>query len=442
VKIEAIYGFCNIRNFVEISEVLQERTIVFVNLVAEIVHRIVDYHLGAPNKNVGEAFLLVWRVDCFDKHKRSKVAELSIMSLVKIVAAVHCDLRLARYLEHPALVTRFSCPRTSLGIGLHYGWAIEGAIGSEFKIDASYLSSHVNMAVRLEALTAEYGVSVLLSEPMVRLCGDVLVYYFRAIDHVKIHGCTTNTRLFALDLDCSMIPSGAAIASTDVLHQPKRRSAFLEDRLREQRERERAKRRILSEFHKTRSSFLDDISVMRSSFSLSFFQEFEKGFLNYEAGEWSVALQVLHGTLHMLETEAEDGPSRALIDYMESCNSTPPSTWSGYRHLDNERQEMCPPQQFCANVSPRHDSASYDRHYIRQFDTNTRAMPSSRNSTQNASKPNLSAESFPDDARPCVAAERRPLPHPGDRGASRDRDEELDLDLPRLLASNRLTKKI
>eukprot|EP00427_Karlodinium_veneficum_P049436 CAMPEP_0169227042 /NCGR_PEP_ID=MMETSP1016-20121227/24087_1 /TAXON_ID=342587 /ORGANISM="Karlodinium micrum, Strain CCMP2283" /LENGTH=271 /DNA_ID=CAMNT_0009305723 /DNA_START=287 /DNA_END=1102 /DNA_ORIENTATION=- len=161
-----------------------------------------------------------------------------------------------------------------------------------------------------------------------------------------------------------------------------------------------------------------------------------------QAGEWSVALQVLHGTLHMLETEAEDGPSRALIDYMESCNSTPPSTWSGYRHLDNERQEMCPPQQFCANVSPRHDSASYDRHYIRQFDTNTRAMPSSRNSTQNASKPNLSAESFPDDARPCVAAERRPLPHPGDRGASRDRDEELDLDLPRLLASNRLTKKI
>ena len=30
------------------------------------------------------------------------------------------------------------------------GWAIEGAIGSEYKIDASYLSPHVNMASRLE----------------------------------------------------------------------------------------------------------------------------------------------------------------------------------------------------------------------------------------------------------------------------------------------------
>ncbi len=40
-----------------------------------------------------------------------------------------------------------------MGFGLHIGWAIEGAIGSEFKIDASYLSPNVNMASRLEAAT-------------------------------------------------------------------------------------------------------------------------------------------------------------------------------------------------------------------------------------------------------------------------------------------------
>lgn len=32
-----------------------------------------------------------------------------------------------------------------MGFGLHYGWAIEGAIGSKMKVDASYLSPHVNM---------------------------------------------------------------------------------------------------------------------------------------------------------------------------------------------------------------------------------------------------------------------------------------------------------
>jgi len=33
----------------------------FVNEVADIVHTIVDQYSGAPNKNIGEAFLLVWK---------------------------------------------------------------------------------------------------------------------------------------------------------------------------------------------------------------------------------------------------------------------------------------------------------------------------------------------------------------------------------------------
>lgn len=49
------------------------------------------------------------------------------------------------------------------------GWAIEGAIGSEHKIDASYLSPHVNMASRLEAATKQYGASILLSDDFVRM---------------------------------------------------------------------------------------------------------------------------------------------------------------------------------------------------------------------------------------------------------------------------------
>ena len=30
--------------------------------------------------------------------------------------------------------------KVKMGFGLHVGWAIEGTIGSKFKIDASYLS--------------------------------------------------------------------------------------------------------------------------------------------------------------------------------------------------------------------------------------------------------------------------------------------------------------
>jgi len=43
--------------------------------------------------------------------------------------------------------------KVKIGFGLHLGWGIEGAIGSIFKIDASYLSPNVNMAARLEGAT-------------------------------------------------------------------------------------------------------------------------------------------------------------------------------------------------------------------------------------------------------------------------------------------------
>lgn len=48
--------------------------------------------------------------------------------------------------------------RIKMGFGLHLGWAIEGMIGSNFKVDASYLSPNVNIASRLEAATKQYGV--------------------------------------------------------------------------------------------------------------------------------------------------------------------------------------------------------------------------------------------------------------------------------------------
>lgn len=60
-KILAVFGFCDIRQFSEVTEILQEEVMLFVNEVADIVHTIVDAYSGACNKNIGEAFLLVWK---------------------------------------------------------------------------------------------------------------------------------------------------------------------------------------------------------------------------------------------------------------------------------------------------------------------------------------------------------------------------------------------
>jgi hypothetical protein len=73
-------------------------------------------------------------------------------------------------------------PQVRMGFGLHVGWAIEGAIGSEYKIDASYLSPNVNMASRLEAATKQFGTSLLLSEDFVRILSPPVSCPFAAFD--------------------------------------------------------------------------------------------------------------------------------------------------------------------------------------------------------------------------------------------------------------------
>lgn len=86
---------------------------------------------------------------------------MALLSFVKIQADINKSPQLEKYRYNDGLVERLKQKeyRVRMGLGLHLGWAIEGAIGSEYKIDASYLSPNVNMASRLEAATKQFGVS-------------------------------------------------------------------------------------------------------------------------------------------------------------------------------------------------------------------------------------------------------------------------------------------
>ncbi|KAF4682125.1 hypothetical protein FOZ62_007055, partial [Perkinsus olseni] len=88
-KVEAVFGFCDIRNFTDATEVLNDKVMVFVNQIGQIVHGIVDEFHGAANKNIGDAFLLVWRLPEDNPEQRKKMCDMAIMSFVKVVAAVN-----------------------------------------------------------------------------------------------------------------------------------------------------------------------------------------------------------------------------------------------------------------------------------------------------------------------------------------------------------------
>ena len=76
---------------------------------------------------------------------------MSVISFIKIIAQV----KKSHYLDKESKRRNVArkVPEIKLGFGLHCGWAIEGAIGSDFKIDASYLSPNVNLASRINAAT-------------------------------------------------------------------------------------------------------------------------------------------------------------------------------------------------------------------------------------------------------------------------------------------------
>jgi class 3 adenylate cyclase len=88
---------------------------------------------------------------------------MAFISFLKIIAHIKKSRKLLKYKENKALNERIPNYQIKMGFGLHVGWAIEGAIGSFYKIDASYLSPHVNMASRLEAATKQFGVPLLIS---------------------------------------------------------------------------------------------------------------------------------------------------------------------------------------------------------------------------------------------------------------------------------------
>ena len=211
--VTAVFGFCDIRKFSEITDVLRGQVMPFVNQIAKIVHNEVVMNGGAPNKNIGDAFLCSWKTEDFTetprsqqgieedaaaaarKQNRMRRLSLSHMSssdlqagikdsdegqempleyttkadqalksftdIIQILRSRKTELMLRK--RHARIYMHKPNFKVDMGFGLHHGWAIEGAIGSIHKIDVSYLSPHVNMSARLEAATKQFGVPMLMS---------------------------------------------------------------------------------------------------------------------------------------------------------------------------------------------------------------------------------------------------------------------------------------
>jgi len=296
-KIQACFGFCDIRRFTDTTECLQEEVMVFVNNIADIVHEAAVRTNGAPNKNIGDAFLCVWKnADKADNgivsYRLSRVpmaegsnplysdshlsmADNALCSWLLVMEQMSDSPSVLQYSQHPKICQALGEDYSvKLGFGFHVGWAIEGAIGSIHKVDPSYLSPHVNMAARLEAATKQYGVGMLMSDAFfAAMRSKTAKAYIRKLDRVTLKGSTDRVTLYTYDLHYKNGLTG-----------------------------------IYSEYKNM----------------------FELSVKNYLQGDWSSSRTGLTWCKEMWPT---DMPVDVLLRVMEEHAFRAPSDWQGYREL-------------------------------------------------------------------------------------------------------------
>jgi hypothetical protein len=277
-------------------------------------------------------FLITWPLELLDAEAITRIAEMSVCSFAMILGALHRSPLLAEYRRHPGLQQRLGTGcRVHLSFGLHCGWAIEGAVGSEFKIDASYLSPNVSIARSIEQAATIYGVPLIIAESVHSLLTEEMVKNTRLMDKVIITGSPHPMTIHSVDLDylSVQIDPSEPLSMTWTSQKRFKARQFLESE----------KQQKLNLQIDIKSFWDNDgnIRTMRKRYTTEFFQQFNMGFQNYAQGEWAVARRFLASTQH--ELGIEDGPSTALLRFMEEHQFEAPKEWKGVRELYDSKSQ-------------------------------------------------------------------------------------------------------
>lgn len=343
-KTYCIFGFCDIRNFTEATEVLQQDIMIFVNEIAHIVHKTVDFYSGYANKNIGDAFLLVWKfsekllirneesksLELSNDFFVSQIADMAVISFIKIIIEINTDEKVLKYREHIGLVAAIPGFSVNMGFGLHQGWAIEGAIGSEFKIDASYLSPNVNLASRLEAATRQFGVPLLISGTLYGICSRPTQSKLRKVDRVTVKGSKLPLDLYTFDMILEGIQD--IIKEEDLEIKLDQVNSKFDNRV----ARERFLESIRSGSFFVSSLFETDemLASIRKNVKKSFLKAYASALNDYLDGKW---VEARAGFIKAQEIKGSmDGPCQVLLEFIEEFDCKAPADWKGHRELHDK----------------------------------------------------------------------------------------------------------
>lgn len=158
--------FADIVNFTAISErMTPAETFRFINIFLSYMEPCIRTNQGFIDKYIGDGIMALFDGKADDAVKAG-------IAMLKAIQDFNQDVN----------------PTINIGIGINTGLLMLGTIGDEHRMDSTVISDAVNLASRLEKLTREYGIMLLISENTFAQLEQPGAYFIRKIDQVKVKG--------------------------------------------------------------------------------------------------------------------------------------------------------------------------------------------------------------------------------------------------------------
>ena len=166
--------FSDVRGFTTISEGLQpDQLAALMNEYLGAMTTIIRAQRGTLDKYIGDAIMAFWGAPVADPH-HARNAVMTALEMQKGMRVLNEDLK------------RKGWPELKIGVGVNSGPMTVGDMGSPVRKAYTVMGDAVNLGSRLEGITKQYGVGILVGEDSWQKCCEDIE--FRELDRVRVKG--------------------------------------------------------------------------------------------------------------------------------------------------------------------------------------------------------------------------------------------------------------
>ncbi|HEY9704770.1 MAG TPA: adenylate/guanylate cyclase domain-containing protein, partial [Allocoleopsis sp.] len=170
VELEMSVLFSDIRDFTSLSEKMTPaENFKFINSYLSRMETVITQNNGFIDKYIGDAIMALFNGSADDA----------------VIGGIDMLNQIILYNQHRA---NFDYPPIGIGIGINTGLLMLGTVGSENRMDTTVISDAVNLASRVESLTKNYGVNLLITHQTFFKLQNPDKYHIREIDTVQVKG--------------------------------------------------------------------------------------------------------------------------------------------------------------------------------------------------------------------------------------------------------------